>query len=198
MSAEAAATRVKVKVGEMIPSVGLRASDGYLLNLRSFIGKQSVVYLFFAAPTAEGAQRRRGTRLAEAFAAAHHRLQEAGITVIGVSCDAQEQQAAWIEEHRIPYLLFSDERRAAMELLGIPVSEDAGNYNVARPLAIIVSREGRIVTILEEPDPEFAADIVLAAVRRAAEGGEALWHEHPEESSETDLPDGADSSQPIS
>jgi peroxiredoxin len=179
-----------VKVGEMIPSVGLRASDGYLLNLRSFIGKQAVAYLFFAAPTAEGAQRRRGTRLAEAFAAAQQRLQAAGIAVIGVSCDSEAQQAAWIAEHRIPYLLFSDERRSALDLLGIPVTVEDGNFNVARPVVIVVNDAGRIVTILEDPDPEFAADIVLAAVRRAAEGGEAIWHEHPEEAGETDSPVG--------
>jgi peroxiredoxin len=190
MSAETRTTALKVKVGEMIPSVGLRASDGYLLNLRSFIGKQSVAYLFFAAPTAEGAQRRRGIRLAEAFAAAQRRLQAAGIAVIGVSCDSEAQQAAWIAEHRIPYLLFSDERRSAMDLLGIPVTEEDGNFNVARPVVIVVNDAGRIVTILEDPDPEFAADIVLAAVRRAAEGGEAVWHEHPDEASETDSPVG--------
>jgi peroxiredoxin len=191
MSVETAATGLKVKVGEMIPSVGLRASDGYLLNLRSFVGKQSVAYLFFAGPTAEGAQRRRGTRLAEAFAAASQRLQAAGIVVIGVSCDSESQQAAWIEEHRIPYLLFSDERRSAMELLGIPITEEAGNFNVARPVVIAVNDAGRIVTILADPDPEFAADIVLAAVRRAAEGGEAVWHEHPDEAGEVDSPGGA-------
>jgi peroxiredoxin len=190
MSAETATSGLKVKVGDMIPSVGLRASDGYLLNLRSFTGKQAVAYLFFAAPTAEGAQRRRGTRLAEAFAAAYQRLQAAGIEVIGVSCDSESQQAAWIEEHRIPYLLFSDERRSAMELLGIPITEVDGNFNVARPLVIVVNDAGQIVTILQDPDPEFAADIVLAAVRRAAEGGEAAWHEHPDEAGETDSPVG--------
>jgi len=190
MSAETATTGLKVKVREKIPSVGLRASDGYLLNLRSFVGKQSVAYLFFAAPTAEGAQRRRGTRLAEAFAAAHQRLHAAGIVVIGVSCDSESQQAAWIEEHRIPYLLFSDERRSAMELLGIPVTEEAGNFNVARPVVIVVNDAGVIVTILADPDPEFAADIVLAAVRRAAEGGEAVWHEHPDEAGDVDSPVG--------
>ena len=49
-----------VSVGDPIPSIGLRASDGYLLNLRSFVGKQPVALLFFAAPTADGTQARRG------------------------------------------------------------------------------------------------------------------------------------------
>ena len=32
-------------VGEPIPSIGLRATDGYLLNLRTFVGKQPVVLI---------------------------------------------------------------------------------------------------------------------------------------------------------
>ena len=50
---------VKVSVGDALPSVGLRATDGYLLNLRSFVTKQPVLLLFFGAPTHTGAARRR-------------------------------------------------------------------------------------------------------------------------------------------
>ena len=44
---------LKVKIGDQVPSVGLRASDGYLLNLRSLVGKQPAIVLFFGAPTRE-------------------------------------------------------------------------------------------------------------------------------------------------
>ncbi|TME34460.1 MAG: redoxin domain-containing protein, partial [Chloroflexi bacterium] len=92
-----------VKVGDQIPSVGLRASDGYLLNLRSFVGKQPVALLFFAAPTAAGAQARRGTRLAESLATGARRLAAAGVAVVGVTCDNERQQKNWMAEHRWPY-----------------------------------------------------------------------------------------------
>ena len=46
---------LKVDVGDPLPSVGLRATDGYLLNLRSFVTKQPAVIVFFGAPTATGA-----------------------------------------------------------------------------------------------------------------------------------------------
>ena len=156
-----------VKVGDPIPSVGLRASDGYLLNLRSFVGKQPVAILFLAAPTASGTQARRGTRLAESLAGGARRLASAGVAVAGVTCDNERQQTDWIGEHRWPYLLFSDERRSAVERLGIPLAVSGRNYNVARPILLIVGRDGLLNAIILDPAPEYVVDIVLAAVRRA-------------------------------
>ena len=169
-----------VKVGDPIPSVGLRASDGYLLNLRSFVGKQPVALLFFAAPTAAGAQARRGTRLAESLATGARRLAAAGVAVVGVTCDNERQQKNWMAEHRWPYLLFSDERRSAVDRLGIPLSEADGNYNVARPVFLIVGRDGLLDAVIQEPEPEYVVDIVLAAVRRA-EGRDPDLASPPEE-----------------
>jgi len=169
-----------VKVGDQIPSVGLRASDGYLLNLRSFVGKQPVALLFFAAPTAAGAQARRGTRLAESLATGARRLAAAGVAVVGVTCDNERQQKNWMAEHRWPYLLFSDERRSAVDRLGIPLSEADGNYNVARPVFLIVGRDGLLDAVIQEPEPEYVVDIVLAAVRRA-EGRDPDLASPPEE-----------------
>ena len=169
-----------VKVGEPVPSIGLRASDGYLLNLRSFVGKQPVALLFFAAPTAAGAQARRGTRLAESLATGARRLAAAGVAVVGVTCDNERQQKNWMAEHRWPYLLFSDERRSAVDRLGIPLSEADGNYNVARPVFLIVGHDGLLDAVILEPEPEYVVDIVLAAVRRA-EGRDPDLASPPEE-----------------
>jgi peroxiredoxin len=156
-----------VKVGDPVPSVGLRASDGYLLNLRSFVTRQPAAFVFFAGPTADGGQGRRGTRLAESLATGARRLAANGVAVVGVTCDSEKQQTDWIAEHHIPFLLFSDERRSAVDRLGAPLTNAAGNYNVARPFVLIVSREGLIDAIISDPEPDYAADIVLAAVRRA-------------------------------
>ena len=164
---EAEVPGLAVRIGEQVPSVGLRASDGYLLNLRTFVGRQLVAFVFFAAPTAEGAQLRRGTRLAEALAGGVRRLNAAGMAVVGVTCDSEEQQKAWIEEHQFPFLLFSDERRTGVERLGIPVTEANRNYNVARPLVLVVGADGGVAAIIADPEPDYVVDIVLAAARRA-------------------------------
>jgi thioredoxin-dependent peroxiredoxin len=153
-----------VAVGDQIPSVGLRATDGYLLNLRTFVTKQPAVFLFFGAPTLAAAARRRGTKAIEALVAAHDRLREAGIAVVGVSCDSEEQQREYAAKAKLPFLLFSDERRSAVEMLGIETVADGSNFNVARPVAIAVDRDGAIRAIHDKVDPDHLADDLLRAV----------------------------------
>lgn len=155
---------LNVKVGDEIPSVGLRASDGYLLNLRSHVTKQPLALLFFGAATLEGAARRRGTKAAIALGDGYERLREAGIEVAGVSCDSAEQQAEYLQETRLPYLLMSDERRTAVEMLGIPTVADGENVNVVQPVLIVVGREGEIRAILTEIDRSAVVDQVMAAL----------------------------------
>ncbi|MDQ2935131.1 MAG: peroxiredoxin family protein [Chloroflexota bacterium] len=155
---------LKVAVGDQIPSVGLRASDGYLLNLRSWVTKQPAVILFFGAATLEGVARRRGTRAALALADEYERLREAGIVVAGVSCDSAEQQAEYLRETKLPYLLMSDERRTAVEMLGILTVADGENVNIAQPVAIAVDRDGEIRAIITELNPSTVVELLMSAL----------------------------------
>lgn len=154
---------LKIRVGDQIPSIGLRASDGYLLNLRSFVTKQPVVFLFFGVPTLAAAARRRGTKAIEALVAGHERVREAGIAIIGVSCDSAQQQTEYIAEAKLPFLLFSDERRSAVDILGVPTIADGENVNVARPVAIGISLDGEVRTILRDIEPAALVDQLMAA-----------------------------------
>ena len=154
---------LKVKIGDPIPSVGLRATDGYLLNLRSLVGKQPLILLFFAGPTARGTARERGDALAEALKEAHDRLAKQGVAVIGVTTDNELQQTAYVAELGLPYLLFSDERRIAVDLLGIPLHNDRGNFN-AEPTAFAVGVDGTILDIVEQAAPKGLVARLLEAI----------------------------------
>lgn len=155
---------LKVTVGDPLPSVGLRATDGYLLNLRSFVTKEPVFLLFFGAPTLSGAARRRGLKAVEALAAGHDRLRHAGIAVVGVSADSERQQAELVAAEQLPFLLLSDERRSAIELLGIETVADGANVNVARPIGIAVDRDGIVRGVLDRVEPESVVDAAIAAL----------------------------------
>jgi len=154
---------MKLSVGDPLPSVGLRATDGFLLNLRSFVSKQPVVFLFFGAPTLKGAGRRRGLKAIEALMAGHGRLREAGIAVAGISTDSEQQQTEFVESGRLPFLLFSDERRSAVELLGIETVADGDNVNVVKPVAIAADRDGFIRTVIDPAEPDTLVDKVVGA-----------------------------------
>ena len=153
-----------VAAGDALPSVGLRATDGYLLNLRSFVTKQPAVLLFFGAPTLKGAARRRGQKAIEALMVGHDRLREAGIAVAGISADSEGQQAEFVAAQQLPFLLLSDERRSAIEVLGIETVADGANVNVAQPVALAVDRDGVIRAVLDPVDPDALVDAVVRAL----------------------------------
>jgi thioredoxin-dependent peroxiredoxin len=154
----------RLKVGDALPSVGLRATDGYLLNLRSFVTKQPALLLFFGAPTLSGAARRRGLKAVEALAGGHMRLREAGIAVAGISTDSEQQQTEFVASHQLPFLLLSDERRSAVELLGIDTTADGANVNVAKPVAVAVDRDGVVRAAIDPVNPDTLIDAAMRAL----------------------------------
>ena len=153
---------LKVMIGDPIPSVGLRATDGYLLNLRSLVGKKPLILVFFGGPTLKGAARERGDAVAEALKEAYPRLNAQGVEVIGVTTDNEQQQAAYVTELALPYLLFSDERRIATEILCIATVSDRGNVN-AEPTAFAVGIDGTILDIVEQAAPKGLVARLLEA-----------------------------------
>jgi len=155
---------IKLAPGDPIPSVGLRATDGYLLNLRSWVTKQPAVILFFGAPTLAGAARRKGQKAIEALAAGFDRLREAGIAVAAVSTDSEQQQTDFATSQKLPFLLYSDERRSAVEMLGIETAANRDNVNVAQPVAIAVDRDGIIRAVIERVEPGALVDQLMRAL----------------------------------
>jgi len=157
---------IKLALGDPLPSVGLRATDGHLLNLRSFVTKQPALILFFGAPTLGGAGRRRGLKAIEALKVGHDRLHQAGIAVVGISTDSEQQQTDFVAEQGLPFLLLSDERRSAVEMLGIETGAEGENVNVLEPIAIAVDRDGIISAVIDRVEPET---VINQAVRALSE-----------------------------
>jgi peroxiredoxin len=158
-----AAAGLRVKIGDQMPSVGHRATDGYLLNLRSFVGKQPAIFLFFGGPSLKGAARERGDALANALKEATPRLAKLGVSLVGVTTDNEKQQADYVAELGLPFLLFCDERRIAVELLGTPTTSDRGNVN-AEPTAFAVGKDGTILDIVEQAAPKGLVARLLEAI----------------------------------
>ena len=147
----ASTTGLRVQVGDQMPSVGLRATDGYLLNLRTFVTKQPAIFVFFGGPSLRGAAREAGDELARTLAAALPRLEREGIGLVGVTTDSERQQTEYVAELELPFLLFCDERRTGAMSLGVPTREERGNIN-AEPTAFAVAQDGTILDIVERAE----------------------------------------------
>lgn len=156
-------TGLTVAIGDQMPSVGLRATDGYLLNLRSFVDKRPSIVVFFAGPSLKGAARERGDAMALALKDAYARLERAGVGLVAVTTDSEAQQAAYVEALELPYLLFCDERRTACAMLGIPMRSERGNIN-AEPTAFAVATDGAILDIVERAEPKGLVARLLESI----------------------------------
>jgi peroxiredoxin len=158
-----AAAPVKLQLGDQMPSVGLRATDGYLLNLRTFVGKQPSIVVFMGGPSLSGAARTSGDELARVLRDAYPRLERAGVGLVVVTTDSERQQTEYVAELELPYLLFCDERRTAAELLGIPTHANRGNVN-AEPTAFAVSADGTVLDVVEKAQPRGLVARLLEAI----------------------------------
>ncbi|HEY8179812.1 MAG TPA: redoxin domain-containing protein [Candidatus Limnocylindria bacterium] len=157
------ASGMRVSIGDQMPSVGLRATDGYLLNLRTFVSKSPSIVVFLAGPSLKGAKRAVGDLMATTLAEAYPRLQRAGIGLIVVTTDSEAQQAAYVEEMQLPYLLFCDERRTAVQLVGIPTRNERGNVN-AEPTAFAVSIDGEVLDVVPRAEPRGLVARLVEAI----------------------------------
>ena len=154
---------LRVSAGDQLPSVGLRATDGYLLNLRTFVGKRPAIIVFFAGPSLRGAKRAQGELMATTLAEAYPRLERAGVGLIAVTTDSERQQTDYVAELELPYLLFCDERRTAVDLLGVPTRNERGNIN-AEPTALAVSMDGVVLDVVLRAEPRGLVARLLEAI----------------------------------
>lgn len=152
-----------VAVGDQMPSVGLRATDGFLLNLRTYVDKRPSIIVFFAGPSVRGARRDAGDELARTLADAHPRLERGGIGLVAVTTDSERQQSEYVAQLKLPYLLYCDERRTAVELLGIPTRAERGNIN-AEPTAFALSVDGTILDVVPRAEPRGLVARLLEAI----------------------------------
>jgi peroxiredoxin len=158
-----ATSGLRVQIGEQMPSVGLRATDGYLLNLRSFVGKRPSIVVFFGGPSLKGAPRERGDAMALALKEAYPRLERQSVGLVAVTTDSEAQQATYVKELELPYLLFCDERLIAVEVLGNPTTRSRDNVN-AEPTAYALSVDGTILDMVEQATPKGLVARLLEAI----------------------------------
>lgn len=99
-------TSQRLEAGQPAPSFSLRNQDGATVSLSDFAGKRVVLFFYPEAMTPGCTTQACDFRDHEAS------LLSAGFTVVGVSRDAPEKQAAFRERDHLPFDLLSDEDKS--------------------------------------------------------------------------------------
>jgi len=98
----------KIAEGRKAPDFILADPEGRPVSLSDFKGKDVIVY-FYPKDDTPGC-----TKEACGFRDLWRDLQNAGVTVLGVSADGPESHARFAEKYRLPFTLLSDPGRKVM------------------------------------------------------------------------------------
>jgi peroxiredoxin len=161
--------------GRSLPGVEVVASDGAMVNLSVSRSPWTVVYVYPRTgvpgvdpptgwdqiPGARGC-----TPQSCSFRDVHGELAELGATVFGLSTQTHEEQVAFAERERIPFLLLSDPELLLGEALRLPTFEVDGI--VAYKRMTLIARRGTIRHVRYPVfPPDQDADDVLAWLQAA-------------------------------
>jgi peroxiredoxin Q/BCP len=101
--------------GDLAPNVTLHLHTGETIPLADLY-RDRVVVLFFYPKDGTAVC----TKEACAFRDSYEKFVEAGATVVGVSSDSAKSHRQFAAEHRLPFLLASDEDGSLRRAFGVP------------------------------------------------------------------------------
>jgi peroxiredoxin Q/BCP len=150
----------RIELGDPGPEITLRTHEGDEISLVGYRGRQAVVVFFYPRAGTPVC-----TKEACGFRDAYEDFTALGAAVIGVSGDSVARHEAFAQEHRLPFLLVSDEDGQARRAFGVPKSLGL----LPGRVTYVIDKEGIVRHIFNS---QFAADRhvqeALAVVRGLA------------------------------
>ena len=103
----------KAQVGDKAPDFTLPTQAGEQVSLHDFVGKKALVLYFYPKDNTPGC-----TAEAWAFRDQYEVFKEAGAEVIGVSSDTFDSHKSFAQQHKLPFVLLSDNTGEVRKLYG--------------------------------------------------------------------------------
>jgi peroxiredoxin Q/BCP len=135
-----------IRKGDRAPNATLTLQTGEKVALAEVWRENPVVLFFYPRDGSLVC-----TREACAFRDAYEEFVAAGATVIGLSSDSAESHRAFADEHRLQYLLATDEGGALRRAFGVPKSLGL----IPGRVTYVIDREGIVQGVFSA---QFAAD----------------------------------------
>lgn len=110
-------TNAKAQLNALAPDFELPNASGEMVRLSSFRGKQPVVVYFYPKD-----ETRVCTAEACAFRDSYEDFKKEGAEVIGISSDPTSSHKQFAANHKLPFILLSDEGGKVRSAWGVPTS----------------------------------------------------------------------------
>ena len=150
-----------VAVGQMAPELSIPDQDGKTVTLKSFRGKQVVLY-FYPKDDTPGC-----TKESCDFRDVESQILRAGGTILGVSLDGRESHQKFIKKFGLPFPLLSDKDAAISKVYGVYKEKSmyGRKYWGIERSTFIIGPEGKLKAIFRKVKVDGHADEVLAALK---------------------------------
>lgn len=150
-----------VAVGQMAPELSIPDQDGKTVTLKSFRGKQVVLY-FYPKDDTPGC-----TKESCDFRDVESQILRAGGTILGVSLDGRESHQKFIKKFGLPFQLLSDADAAISKVYGVYKEKSmyGRKYWGIERSTFIIGPEGKLKAIFRKVKVDGHADEVLAALK---------------------------------
>lgn len=142
--------------GDPFPAWSLRDHTGTTVTSQSLAGRTYLVWFYPKAMTPGCTAEGQGLR--DNFAA----FRAKGVEILGVSFDAPEANARFVEAERFPFRLLSDTDRTLAVATG---AADTPAQPVARRVSYLVGPDGRVRAVYGTVTPQTHATDVLGALK---------------------------------
>ena len=152
---------IELEVGTKAPDFSLPDQDGKRVSLKSFKGKQVVLY-FYPKDDTSGC-----TKEACDFRDSLAPVTKAGAVVVGVSKDGQAAHQKFIAKYGLPFTLLSDEDAAVCTAYGVYKEKSmyGRKYMGIERSTFVIDATGRIKALFRKVKVPGHVDDVLAAVK---------------------------------
>ncbi len=147
-------------VGAVAPDIVGEDAAGNPVRLSEQKGKMAVVY-FYPKDGTPGC-----TKQACAFRDAFDKLQQAGVTVFGVSRDSAQSHREFRKQHSLPFAMVADESGQVTSAYGVP----SKYLMMSDRVTFLIDDQGKVAQVWPEVDPAVDADRVLAAAKALSTG----------------------------
>lgn len=162
-----------ISVGDEVPMFKATADDGTTWDIKNHLGKDFLVVYFYPGALTGGC-----TKQACAYRDRQQELDQADVTVVGISGDRVENLKLFKKAENLNFTLLSDEKGEISKAFGVPVGAggnlkkvvEGTEYEISRDLSakrwtFVVDRDGRIIYKNEAVDPEKDTEQVLNFIK---------------------------------